>query len=100
VNPVIAVQPKYTRTGAASPHRPLPLDDRFNSIDGKISVLPIPKIGKDAGGRIPSTNAVAAHPKDASSIFEDGIHRLVAGPRTHRTVKVTTALLFQYAAPR
>ena len=36
VNPVIAVQPKYTRTGAASLHRPLPLDDCFNSTGRKI----------------------------------------------------------------
>lgn len=36
VNPIIAVQPKYTRTGAASLHRPLPLDDCFNSISRKI----------------------------------------------------------------
>ena len=42
--------------------------------------MPIPKIGENASGRIPFANAVAAHPKDAASIFKYGIHRLVSGP--------------------
>src|SRR5262249_7400167 len=69
-----------TGTGAAAPNRPLPLQDRFNSIGGQIRVLPIPKIGERARGRIPSADAVAAHPKDAANIFKDGIHRLIASP--------------------
>src|SRR4029434_10283878 len=63
-----------------SPDRPLALDDSFNSVAGQIRILPIPKIGEGAGGGIPSSYAVAAHPKDAVTIFEHGIHRLVASP--------------------
>lgn len=36
VNPIVAVQPIRTRTGAASPDRALSFDDRFDSIGGKV----------------------------------------------------------------
>src|SRR4029078_2249306 len=48
----------------------------------EVGVLPIPKAGKLARGRIPSADAVAAHPEDAAGVFEDGIHRLRPRPGT------------------
>src|SRR5215211_6162754 len=46
----------------------------------EVRVLPIPKAGELTRGRIPSADAVAAHPEDATRVFEDGIHRLVPRP--------------------
>ena len=80
VIPVNAVEPVHARATRAHPCRARAFGDSMVARAVEVRVLPIPKAGKLTRGRIPPANAVAAHPENTAGVFEDGIHRLVAGP--------------------